>query len=227
MTRMTRRTSLSSRVGRARRRLRRARLLTPRRGPTRRPRKPPSAEAASSGSWRKRPNMTAAPIASKRWARVRGSLNRRLTRELVASAMGGRRRQLGCQQRRQLIGLTPFYGDFEDADRAPQRLGQADPVFRGSHRHSTLRLGSAGQLRDFIVAIAMVVGKIVPRDDPGAEPGKRRVEFCWTADAGEGENLAPGKIFGAARRERRMEHREPPGDRRLGVALVGAGDDDR
>src|SRR5579885_60009 len=176
--------SASDSAGRARRRLSRARLLTPSSGPTLRASQPPRAEAASSGSSRKKAKAMRANAPS-----VQSRMRLPPRRSTMCRPL-----QRAREQRVERPLVLPFDRQRQVGDaRAPGRR-EAHPIFLGGDQFGFGLARGCGELFELARAVRMVIGEAAGNDDLGAGAREMIEEFLRPADAGEGHQSAAGEF---------------------------------
>src|SRR5215469_3241111 len=176
--------SESERLGRARRRLSRARLLMPSTGPMLRARKPPTADAASTGKIRKKAKTSRAnspSVQSRTRLTPSRSAMRRPFKRAVEQPVERRFVAPGDSQRQILDARSP-------------RRREAHPVFFGGHQRRARFLRRVGERLQFGLAVRMMVGKAARRNDPRAGLGKMVEKLLRPADAGEQHEGPAGEL---------------------------------
>src|SRR5437763_3677547 len=179
--------------GKAARKLRRARLETPRRGPIQRATVPPVAEAMSSGSARIAAKNSAAPQASILWDHRTAAAGSVASGVEVASVMAPRQR-VG-EELFHHVRVAPADLDVQHLDAAAQRGRQPNPILRGGEEGCALAFGQFVQPSDFIVPKRMMIREGLARGQHRAESPDTGEEFFRLADPGKRDNPCAGETL--------------------------------
>src|SRR5579863_2912180 len=173
MSRTMRAISASDRLGRARRKLSRARLLMPSAGPMLRASNPPKADAASTGKIRKK--------AKARRANSPSVQSRTYLTPLRSAMRRPFERAVEQPVERRLV--APGDGQRQILDTNPPRRREAHPVFFRRHERRARLFRQTGERRELRLAIAVMVGEAAHRRDSRAGLGGMVEELLRPADA--------------------------------------------
>src|SRR5579872_623386 len=195
--------------GNAAHRLRRARLVIPRKGPISRPVKPPSAEAQPSGS---KPSAPMSSVASQASPRYRQAMSDRAGSGGIGASVIADPADEGRQQRVEGCRITPAQRDVENLDAGTLARRQPHPILPCRDRQRTGRLRLAAQRGEFGGAVDMMVGKAPLGDERGAQFAQAGEEFPRAANTGKSNNGSAGEPVAGGRFQRGVKYRGRGGD---------------